>query len=230
MRKGKFYAVGVGPGDAELMTLKALRVLKSCPVLAVPQSGATTPALNIVKANLDISGKKILDISVPMTRDKEMLDAAHKAAAERVTAELEAGLDVAMPNLGDVSVYASAAYLLERVRAAGYETVMIPGVPSFCDAAAHLNMSLTDMEKPLVIIPGGHEDLKSLLNIEGTKVLMKSGRRLDAALETIDALKLTDSACAVENCGMENERIIHDLRELESGAGYFTTIIVKEAD
>ena len=230
MKKGIFYAVGVGPGDAELMTLKALRVLRACPVLAAPNSGASTPALNIVKANLDISEKKNLDNSVPMTRDKETLDTAPAAAAARVIEALESGRDVAMPNLGDVSIYGSAAYLTERVKAAGYETVMIPGVPSFCDVAAQLGMSLTSMEKPLIIIPGGHSELDSLLKIRGTKVLMKSGRQLDAALETIDSLGLTGSACAVENCGMENERIIKDLRELKDGAGYFTTIIIKEAD
>lgn len=230
MSKGKFYGVGVGPGDAELITVRALRVLSECPVLAVPRSGAGSPALNIVSAAMDISDKQILDISVPMTRDAEKLDAAHDAAAQLIISELSMGRNVAMPNLGDVSVYASCSYLLSRVSAAGYETEMIPGVPSFCAAAAALNMSLTTADKPLVIIPGSAENMGALLSIDGTRVIMKSGKAAAETAERLEKLGLAPSACAVENCGMPGERIIRDISELKSGAGYFTTIIVKEND
>ena len=230
MKKGVFYGVGVGPGDAELMTLKAQRVLRECPVLAVPNSGASAAALNIVRAAVDISDKTILDIPMPMTRDREKLDSAHDEAAEKIIRELEQGRDVAMPNIGDVSVYASCAYLLGRVAAAGFETHMIPGVPSFCAAAARLDMSLTTAKKPLVIIPGDAESMDALLEIDGTKVLMKSGKSIADTVKKLENLNLANGARAVENCGMENERVIRDVRELTSGAGYFTTIIIKGAD
>ena len=135
-----------------------------------------------------------------------------------------------MPNIGDVSVYASCAYLLGRLSEAGYETHMIPGVPSFCAAAARLDISLTTAKKPLVIIPGDAESMDALLEIDGTKVLMKSGRSIADTVKKLENLNLANGACAVENCGMENERVIRDVRELTSGAGYFTTIIIKGAD
>ena len=109
MKKGRFYAVGLGPGDSELVTLKAQRVLAACPVLAVPDSGSGRLALGIVRALTDISDKRLIDISVPMTRDAAALRAAHSLAARRIISVLESGLDAAMPNLGDVSVYASAS-------------------------------------------------------------------------------------------------------------------------
>ena len=230
MKKGRFYAVGLGPGDSELVTLKAQRVLAACPVLAVPDSGSGRLALGIVRALTDISDKRLIDISVPMTRDAAALRAAHSLAARRIISVLESGLDAAMPNLGDVSVYASASYLVEEISAAGYETLMIPGVPSFCAAAARLNMSLTTADKPLCIIPGSAENLEELLKIDGTRVLMKSGKQLAGTVERLSALGLADSAAAVENCTLENERVFRDIRALSSGAGYFTTVIIKEAD
>ena len=230
MKKGVFYGVGVGPGDAELMTLKAQRVLEACKVLAFPNSGASAAALNIVRAAVDISGKTILDIPMPMTRDETKLKCAHDEAAEKIIRELMEGRDVAMPNIGDVSVYASCSYLLGRISAAGFATHMIPGVPSFCAAAARLDMSLTTAKKPLVIIPGDAESMDALLEIDGTKVLMKSGRSIADTVKRLESLGLANDALAVENCGMENERVIRDVRELTSGAGYFTTIIIKGAD
>lgn len=230
MKKGIFYGVGVGPGDAELMTLKAQRVLEECAVLAFPNSGVSAAALNIVRAAVDISDKTILSLPMPMTRDREKLNSAHDEAAERIIRELMEGRDVAMPNIGDVSVYASCAYLLGRISAAGFETHMIPGVTSFCAAAARLDMSLTTAKKPLVIIPGDAENMDALLSLDASKVLMKSGKSIADTVKRLENLGIADSARAVENCGMENERVIRDVRELTSGAGYFTTIIIKGAD
>lgn len=97
---------------------------------------------------------------------------------------LDAGQDVAMLNLGDVSVYATFGYLQEILEAEGYKTVRIPGVPSFCAAAARLGQPLTGgMEAPLTIAPGRHA--AEVLAAPGTKVLMKSGRQLP---ETLAAL------------------------------------------
>lgn len=230
MKKGIFYGVGVGPGDAELMTLKAQRVLEECAVLAVPNSGASAAALNIVRAAVDISDKMILNIPMPMTRDEKKLNSAHDEAAERIIRELKEGRNVAMPNIGDVSVYASCSYLLGRISAAGFETHMIPGVPSFCAAAARLDMSLTTAKKPLVIIPGDAENMDALLSLDASKVLMKSGKSIADTVKRLENLGLADDAHAVENCGMENERVIRDVRKLTSGASYFTTIIIKGAD
>ena len=110
---------------------------------------------------------------------------SYRTAAAAIEAELAAGRDVAMVNLGDVSVYATACYILERIRADGFETVMCPGVTSFCAVAARLGRSLTRMDEPLHILPGSAE-LDSALALPGTKVVMKSGKAIHETAEALE--------------------------------------------
>ena len=137
MKKGVFYGVGVGPGDPELMTPKAVRVLERCPVIAAPRTkSGEMLALDIASAAVALGEKTVVPLYFSMEREKAVQHAAHLAAAEAVRAHLDEGRDVAMLNLGDVSIYATYSYLMEILKDQGYETVMVPGVPSFCAVAA----------------------------------------------------------------------------------------------
>lgn len=229
-KKGIFYGVGIGPGDPELITLKAKRVLESCPVIATPQtSGGKTLALDIASQAVNLEGKTIVPLFFTMARDKEKQHAAHCQAAEEIEKYLAQGLDVAMLNLGDVSVYATFGYLQELLQAQGYITKMLAGVPSFCASAARLNQSLTGgMNQPLTIAPGGAAD--SVLDGPGSKVLMKTGRQLPQALEVLAAHGKLEKSAMVCNCGLPNEEVWPDLSlyDAERQAGYFATILVKE--
>lgn len=229
-RIGIFYGVSVGPGDPELMTLKAVRCLEQCPVIAAPRTaGGKMLALDIAKGAADLTGKTILPLEFTMSRDSAVLRASHEKAACAVREHLDAGQDVAMLNLGDVSVYATFGYLQELLEAEGYKTAMIPGVPSFCAAAARLNQPLTGgMEQPLTIAPGRHA--ADVLALPGAKILMKSGRQLPetlAALENAGALSRSAMVC---NCGLPEEEVWPDLSAYDPArpAGYFATILVKE--
>ena len=139
---GTFYGVSVGPGNPELLTLQAVRLLRQCPVLAAPQTASGQMlALDIARRALgsELDGKTILPLQFAMSRDAAVLRASHETAASAVRPFLDAGQDVAMLNLGDVSIYATFGYLLEILQAQGYATAMAAGVPSFCAAAARLN-------------------------------------------------------------------------------------------
>ena len=224
-KQGVFYAVSVGPGDPELLTRQACRVLEVCDVIAAPRTKAGRMlALDIAGGAVDMQGKTILPLDFTMAHDAAVREESYRTASGAIEAELTAGRDVAMVNLGDVSVYATAYYILERVRSDGFEVVMCPGVTSFCAVAARLGRSLTRMEEPLHILPGSM-DMDSALTLEGTKVLMKSGRAIH---ETVDALKrhgLAARAGMVADCGLETEQVYTDLRQLPEEISYFATIV-----
>lgn len=229
-RIGVFYGVSVGPGDPELMTLKAVRCLEKCPVIAAPRTaGGKMLALDIAKGAADLEGKIILPLEFAMSRDSAVLRASHEAAARAVQEHLDAGQDVAMLNLGDVSVYATFGYLQQILEAGGYATVMIPGVPSFCAAAARLGQSLTGgMERPLTIAPGRHA--ADVLTAPGAKVLMKSGKQLPETLAALAQAGALSRSAMVCNCGLPEEEVWPDLSAYDPAhkAGYFATILVKE--
>ena len=187
MKKGVFYSVGVGPGDPELITLKAVRTLERCPVVAAPQTkNGEMLALSIARQAVSLEGKTVVPLHFTMSRDKAQQHAAHLAAAQALRPHLDAGRDVAMLNLGDVSIYATAAYLADILAADGYETRMVPGVTSFCAVAARLNTSLTGIDTPLHIVPGGCGALEECLAQPGAKVLMNSGRQLPGVLAALE--------------------------------------------
>ena len=156
---GTFYGVSVGPGNPELLTLQAVRLLRQCPVLAAPQTASGQMlALDIARRALgaELDGKTILPLQFAMSRDAAVLRASHETAASAVRPFLDAGQDVAMLNLGDVSIcMPPLAYRAgDPGRRRVHTTAMAAGVPSFCAAAARLNQPLTGgMDAPLTIAP-----------------------------------------------------------------------------
>lgn len=232
MEKGILYGVGVGPGDPQLLTLKAVETIGKCPVVAAPRTkGGAMVALDIVKGAMDLGGKTVLGLDFAMSHDKSAREASHRAAAAELMKVLDAGEDVAMLNLGDVSIYASFQYIHAILKEAGYPVEMIPGIPSFCAAAAALGESLTEMGTPVFIIPAGAALAEKPQTQAATRIYMKSGHALPALLAQLDAENKLENAMAVQNCGMENERVLRDLRGVEVSPDYFSLVIVKgEAD
>ena len=150
-----------------------------------------------------------------------------KDVAEAVRALLDRGTDVAMPVLGDVSLFASSAYVAQLLEEEGCRCVRVPGVPSFCAAAARLGRSLTEMDLPVHIVPAGGFPLEEALDLPGTKVLMKSGRQLPGVIEALEKAGVLDRSALVENCGLPGERVAAPLKK-GTESGYFSTIVVKE--
>ena len=224
-KQGVFYAVSVGPGDPELLTRQACRVLEVCDVIAAPRTKAGRMlALDIAGGAVDMRGKTILPLDFTMAHDAAVREDSYRTAAAAIKAELSVGRDVAMVNLGDVSVYATAYYILERVRSDGFEVVMCPGVTSFCAVAARLGRSLTHMEEPLHILPGS-TDLNNALALPGTKVIMKSGKAIHETAAALERRGMAANAGMVADCGLETEQIYTDLRHLPEEISYFATIV-----
>lgn len=226
---GTLYGVGIGPGDPELITLKAVRVMKESGVIAVPKSGdGERVALNIARQAVPLNEKELIELDMPMTKDREILRFSHIQAADTIIEYLDRGIDVAFLTLGDPSIYSTYIYVHRLVREKGFKTEIIPGVPSFCAVSAKLGDALVETSQPLHILPGSYGDLRESLQLSGTKVLMKSGKAFGEVKTALTELGLLESAKMVENCGLENERIYDSLSDAESKAGYFTIIVVKD--
>lgn len=227
MTKGKLYGVSVGPGDPELLTLKAAERIRRCPVLAAPRTaGKSALALQIAARAADTGGKQIEYLDLPMTRDAALLAQSHSAAAGRLARHLDAGRDVAMLNLGDASLYSTYSYISRILLAAGYAAETIPGVTSFCACAALLNQPLTATDAPLAILPANYPDLEQALRQPGGKVLMKAGRSLPELKRLLHCLGLAEKAALVTDCGLPGQRVYATLDEAPD-EGYFSTILIR---
>lgn len=229
-KKGVLYGVSVGPGDPELMTLRAVRTLESCDVIAAPETkGASHAALDIAKGAVCLNQKEIRMLSFTMSRDPETLAKSHEKQAEILIGILESGKNVAMLNLGDASLYGTWEYIRKIVERRGFETKTVPGVTSFSASAAALGVSLTSGADPLIILPASYpEAVRTYLGLPGAKVLMKSGKNLARIKEMIEEAGLSDRAQMAVNCGMPGEKLFHSLRDAGDEEGYFSTILVNE--
>lgn len=225
--RGKLFGVGVGPGDPELMTLKAVRTVTECEVVCVPgENYRDSIAYQIARGAVPtLDEKEMICVSMPMVKDHELLKKSHETAASVIIEYLEQSRDVAFLTLGDVSIYSTYLYVHNLVLKAGYETEMICGIPSFCAAAARLGISLAQGSDQLHLIPASYQ-MEEAISLPGTKVFMKAGRKINEVKEQIAQAGL--DAVMVENCGMKEERIYSGIKEIPDQTGYYSLMIVKE--
>ena len=225
--KGIAYGVGVGPGDPELMTLQAVRLIRENDVFAVPGKVAEeSVAYRIaVQAAPELAGKTLFPIDMPMVKDREGIRRAHEAGAKQIEEWLDRGKNVVYLTLGDSTVYCTFTYLQAILERDGYETRLVNGIPSFIAAAARLNIPLVEWNEVLHVIPAVHK-AKEQLSAPGNYVLMKSASHMP---EVKDMLRRSGrSVGMVENCGMPDEHVYRDVEEIPDDAGYFSLIIAKE--
>ena len=210
------YFVGVGPGDPELMTLKAARTLREADAIALADRGA---AMQI--AGAWIEGKPVLKLNMPMKGDRAAWEDAHRTAAAQLSEWLERYDKIAYLVLGDPGVYASSSYLL-RLLAPRHDCRVVPGVPAMCAAAAELCIPLCEQRERLTVLD--NFDVEEILP-EGNVVVMKSGRNID----DLRAATRDREAYAVRNLGMADGWAGRLSEMPESAYSYFTTVLVKEA-
>ena len=228
MRRGITYGVGVGPGDPELMTLKAARLIREADVIAVPGKEPREAVAYRIAAGAvpEIVQKELVAVYMPMVKDRALIDAEHRKAAELLKGYLDAGKDVVYITLGDPTIYCTFTYIQHLLEAEGYAVELVSGISSFCAAAARLSLPLVEWDEQLHVVPAVHR-LDKVLNEPGTYVLMKSASQMKAVKQ-----QLRDSGrrvWMVENCSMPDEKVYRNLEEIPDDAGYFSLIIAKEA-
>lgn len=224
---GILYGTGVGPGDPELMTLKAVRLIRENEIIALPGPVAEdTVAYQIaVHAVPELARKTLVPVAMPMIHDQEEMNRNHDMAADMIETYLKKGQNVVFLTLGDPTIYSTYLYVQKRIAARGYATELISGITSFCAAAARTGTPLAEWNEQLHIIPAVHH-LGSDLDMPGNYVLMKSGKKMNQVKEILSASG--KDVVMVENCGMENEHIYQGVNEIPDDAGYYSLIIAKE--
>ena len=225
--RGTVYGVGVGPGDPELMTLKACRLIRENDCIAVPGKEAKeSVAYKIaVQAVPELVDKDLIPIHMPMVKDRHQIGEEHLRGAALIRQYLDQGKNVVFLTLGDSTIYCTFSYLQHLLEKEGYPVELVSGIPSFCAAAARLNLPLTEWDEPLHVVPAVHRS-DDLLDQPGTYVLMKAASRMEEVKALIR--RSGREACAVLNCGMESEKICRCVDDIPDDAGYFSLIISRQ--
>ena len=213
---GKFYGIGVGPGDPELITMKAVNILKSADVVAVPESSKEkgSVALDIARPYLR-DGVEMLTLTFPMIRDVAAKQRIREENAQKVLAEIQQGKTIAFLTLGDPMLYSTYIYLLRELQAIDREArvVTVPGVTAFSAAAALTNRPVGEGKQLVTIVPASDDftQLAEALDRGGTVVLMKVNKSFGKLVSLLEDMGLLSKAVYVSRCGTDKEKIIRDL-------------------
>jgi len=238
MTFGKLYGVGVGPGAPDLITLRALDVLRRVPVLALPRGNdhGASMAWRIIKPVLgEVPGQERLFLTFPMAKDPARLVPAWDQAFTAIGERLARGLDVAFATEGDPSLFSTFIYLAAEAPRRWPEVTVeiVPGVSSVTAVPAVTGVPLADGQERIAIVPAtyGVDDLTDVLRRFDTVVLMKIGSEMPKVTEALTRAGLLDRAVFVSKATMPEQRIVRDLRAAQGERGdCFAMVVVTRGE
>lgn len=236
---GNLYVIGVGPGDPELLTLKAVRILKDVQCICVPKGReeGSSLALSIVEKAMNLEDKEIIEAHFPMRKTKSSehnkeLNPKWQKTVEIVTSKLNQGIDMAFVTLGDPSIYSTFFYLYNRLIELNPDLniEIVPGVSSISASASRAKISLGLADEKIAILPATYSDnLKEVLMKFDTTVLMKVHRVFNKVLESLEETALVDNATYISRAGMDNEYIFRNIRDVKNeNLDYFSLVIIRK--
>ena len=230
--KGKLFGVSVGPGDWKMMTIKAKEALENSDYICFPAKakGSSSFALSIIQEAIDISDKKIEEIVFSMDPKDEVRRQSENEAIDRLCQLMDEGKNISLITIGDAGIYSTYMYVDARIRAKGYETVVIPGISSFTYGAAMARLPLVIGDESFCVIPmaqGTVERLEKAIVNNDNIVVMKAYDSLDIIAEILRRNDIpADSATVMCDVGTEKQYI--GPIDLKRDYGYFTTVLIKK--
>ena len=227
MTTGTLYGVGVGPGDPELLTLKAVRILQNVPVVAYPATPQGSAQARDIAAQW-LAGKREIPITMPCMLDRGPVNEGYDEAAAVIAEELTAGQDVAILCEGDPLFYGSFSYLLQRL-GERFPCVVIPGINSVSAAAAAAATPLITGERRLTVVPAtaGDEVLRQTLLNSDSVAILKPGRHRPRLLELLRETGRAGDTFYIEQAGRPAERVIDRFEDIPATPGpYFALFLV----
>lgn len=223
---GKLYGVGLGPGDPDLMTLRAHRLISNAAVVAYPALAGGDSFARAIAANVIPAGAREIVMDVPMTVERGPAQAAYDQGAAEIAEALAGGQDVICLCEGDPFFYGSFMYLFARL-SERFEVEVVPGVTSITTCAARAGVPLVARNERLTVLPGPLPEAELRARIEGAEsvAIMKVGRHLDKIRAVIADLGLTDKAKYIERASLPEE-VVCPLSEAPEKAPYFSMILL----
>ena len=228
---GRFIGVGVGPGDPELITLKAARLIREADLVAyLANPEGQSQARGIAAAVLDEArgGQRELPVKMPMSETRDLANRVYDEAALAIREALGAGEQVVFLCEGDPLFFGSFTYLLIRLEAE-FDCEVVPGISSVNAAAAVLRLPLTVLAESFAVISGRHDrsEIVDVLNRHDSVVIMKAGRARPRILSALEQTGRSGDASYLEYIGRDNELIEADVSQLANEAGpYFSLFVV----
>jgi precorrin-2/cobalt-factor-2 C20-methyltransferase len=229
---GSFYGIGVGPGDPDLVTVKAVKIMNRAEVIFTASSAANEYSLarKIAMRYLKL-GVELRNLPFPMTEDDALLRAAWRRNAADIAEILRTGQDAAFLTLGDCLTYSTYAYLLPVLAEIIPEApiISVPGITSYQQAAARLNRPLVMTKESLTILSGGGDPKKfeTLLDNSDNVAIMKMYRGRDQIVELLKSRHLEGKTALCAQLDLEGEKIVEDLSQnLEDPPAYFSLMLV----
>lgn len=225
------YGLGIGPGDPDLVTVKARHILETVPVIAYPAPEGGTSLVRAIADPHIPDGRTEIVISTPMVAESFPANAVYDRYSQEIAAHLDEGRDVAVLCEGDPFLYGSFMYLFERV-ADRYHTEVIPGVSSLGAVAAVASTPLVSRNEVLTILPATlpESELETRLAATDTAAIMKVGRHLSKVRRVLRRLDLNQGARYVERATMPGQRVVPLDEVTEDGAPYFSMILVRHPE
>ncbi len=234
-KNGTLYGVGVGPGDPELITVKAYRLLQTCSVIAYPNKrmGEKSYALEIVELYVEQAEKTMLGLVFPMTKDEAVLQEHWNNTVESVWSHLREGRDVVFVTEGDPMLYSTFIPMsrLMRLQHPEVEVLSVPGVSSVNAAASRLGVPLADGDEVVAIVPATDDRsaMRAALLAHDCVVFLKVAKVLDDILSILQELGLTDKAMVCTNVTSSRERVWRHVLELQGASlNYLTLMVVRK--
>ncbi|TYR80615.1 precorrin-2 C(20)-methyltransferase [Priestia megaterium] len=231
---GTLYGLGVGPGDPELITVKAFRKLKESPVIAYPkkQKGSKSYAQKIIDVYFQANEKEMLGLVFPMTKDPGVLERKWSETVEKVWEKLREGKDVAFVTEGDPMLYSTFIHMMRLMQERHPEAPIqvIPGISSINGAAARLGIPLADGDEHVAIVPAreDYETMKKVLQENDCVIFIKVAKVIDFMLDLLRELYLIDKASVVTKV-TSDEEIVWKASNLDGvELEYLTLMVVRK--
>lgn len=229
---GKLYGIGVGPGDPDLLTIKAVKALEKIDILYTPKAskGGDSIAKKIIEGYIR-EDLLVKERYFPMVNDVETKIKAWDDIANEIVEDVQSGRNVGLVSLGDPMIYSTYVYILERVEEK-IDVETIPGISSFNNISSSNNFPLSMDKEAMAIVPSTEniDRIRRVLTDFDSVVLMKVYKNFKEILKLIFELGLKENAILVSNSSMDSEQVYTDLDhvyELDA-IGYFSTIIVNK--